>query len=76
METKLMAVDVAYSNDTNSSASTRIFIAGDQERYDSFGVMNELRDPVIRATQARSAQDQEDDKEEEEELEKVERTRR
>ena len=47
---KLLAVDVP----TAARGEQRVFLEGDQRRYERGGIMSELRDPFLRALDART----------------------
>jgi hypothetical protein len=62
---KLLAVDVP----TAARGEQRVFLEGDQHRYERGGIMSELRDPFLRALDAKTqnAFEQEDEQDEAEE---------
>ena len=60
-EFKLLAVDIVGLSD---GAEQRVFLEGDDARYDRGGILSELRDPFLKVTAAETMYEREDDEEE------------
>ena len=60
-EFKLLAVDIVGMSD---GAEQRVFLEGDDARYDRGGILSELRDPFLKVTAAETMYEREDDEEE------------